>query len=194
MGFVDLLYRCPFCGADTVPDGEGARCSGCERAYAVGGSGGRVLVSGKDRGGTELHVGTLIDRMEDWGDEGHALKSSTVARFSGKARPVCYRNAVIGFFEEGGPRITGNIRLGQQDIRFTEDAGPAHEWRLLDLTAVQAASAAIQILPPGEGLVSFQLVGESSRRWEDVLKHRIRRLWQSAGRGEIREFQPQIRA
>jgi hypothetical protein len=160
----------------------------------MGGAGGRVLVSGKDSGAAELGVGALIDRMENWGDEGHPLESSAAARFALKEWPVRYRNAVVGFFEERGPKIAGTLRLGQREIRFTEAAGPVHEWLLLELSAVQTASAAIQISPPEGGLVSFRLIGDSPRRWEDSLKQRIRRLWHSAGRGEIREFQPRIRA
>lgn len=194
MGLVDLLYRCPFCGADTLPDGEAARCAGCERSYVIGGGGGNVRVSRKDGGGAELGLSALIGGMEDWGDEGHALESSAVARFAVKEWPVRYRDAVVGFFEERGSKIAGTLRLGQREIRFTEEAGPVHEWPLLDLTAVLTASAAIQISPPEGGLVSFRLIGDSPRRWDDSLKQRIRRLWHGAGRGEIREFQPRIRA
>lgn len=194
MALVDLLYRCPFCGADTQPDGEAALCAACERSYVMGGGGGNVLVSGTGSGGAELGLGALIDRMEGWGDEGHALESSAVARFALKEWPVRYQNAIVGFFEERGSKIAGTLRLGQREIRFAEEAGPSHEWLLLDLRAVQTASAAIQISPPEGGLVSFRLIGDSPRRWEDSLKQRIRRLWHSAGRGEIREFQPRIRA
>jgi len=155
---------------------------------------GEVMVRDRSGAQAEFRITELVDRMEGLREMTHALESPAVARFALREWPVRYRKAVIGFYEERGPKVSGMLRLEEQVIRFTETAGKAHEWRLLDLTAVHTASAAIQISPLGGGLVSFHLPDDSPRRWEDELKWRIRLLWEGEGRGEIREFQPRIRA
>ena len=67
------------------------------------------------------------------------------------------------------------------------------EWPLLDIRALQGSSSSLQISPLEGGVVTFRFEEESSRRWEELLKAGLRRMWSEAGRGEIAEFQPRIR-
>ena len=194
MPLTDLIYRCPFCGTATVKGkGVEAHCPGCERVYQPATTGDGLRVRGPDGSDLEIEVGALLDRTGSLGGDGTVLESSALASFAYSERPVRYRDALIGFFEERRPSRPGQLRLDDRTVQFTEGSGELHEWSLLDLRAVQTASAAVQISPLVGGLVSFRILDDSPRRWEEALKSRLRSVWRDEGRGEIFEFQPRIR-
>lgn len=194
MSLTDLIYRCPFCGTDTM-QGKGveAHCPGCERVYELASRGDGLRVRGQDGSDLQIGVGALIDRMDSLGKDGAVLESSVLAKFAYRERPVWYRDALIGFFEEWEPSRPGELRLDDRTVQFTESSGEVHQWSLLDLRAVQTASVAVQISALGGGLVSFRILNGSPRRWEEAFRARLRRVWRDAGKGEIFEFQPRIR-
>lgn len=195
MSLRDLIYRCPFCGTDTM-EGKGieAHCPGCGRVYQLASRGDGFRVSGQDRPDLEIGVSALLNRMGSLGRDGASLESSVLTRFSHRERPVWYRDALIGLFEEWGPSRPGELRLDDWTVQFTEPSGELHQWSLLELRAVQTASAAVQISVIGGELVSFRILNGSPRRWEKAFRERLRRVWRSRGKGEIVEFQPRIRA
>ena len=196
MPLTDLIYRCPFCGTATVKGkGVEAHCPGCERVYRQATTGDGLRVRGRDGSDLEIEVVALLDRTGSLGEDedGTVLESSALASFAYSERPVRYRDSLIGFFEERGPSRPGQLRLDDRTVQFTEPSGELHQWSLLDLRAVQTASAAVQISPLAGGLVSFRILDDSPRRWEQTLKARLRSVWREEGRGEIIEFQPRIR-
>ncbi len=194
MSLADLLYRCPFCGADTE-GGTSAevRCPACRRVYDSGVTGSGLRVRDPHGSDSNAGIGALVDRLGSLEPDDSILESSAVARFALGERPVRYRSALIGFYEEQGDDRPGRLLLDGEALRFDEPSGETHRWALLDLRAVQTASAAVQIFPLGGVLVSFRLLDDSPRRWEEVLKARVRSVWRAEGRGEILEFQPRIR-
>ncbi len=194
MSLRDLIYRCPFCGTDTMQGkGEEAHCPRCERVYQLASRGDGLRVSGQDGPDLQIGVGVLLNRMGSLGKDGAVLESSVLTRFAYRERPVWYGDALIGFFEEWGPSRPGELRLDDRTVQFTEPSGELHRWSLLDLRAVQTASAAVQISAIGGELVSFRILNGSPRRWEKAFRERLRRAWRSRGKGEIVEFQPRIR-
>ena len=194
MSLKDLIYRCAFCGTDTMQGkGEEAHCPGCERVYQLASRGDGLRVSGQDGSDLQIGVRALLDRMASLGEDGAVLESSVLARFAYRERPVWYRDALIGFFEEWGPSRPGELRLDDRAVQFTEPSGEMHQWSLLDLRAVQTASAAVQISALGGELVSFRILNGSPRGWEKAFRARLRRVWRDRGKGEICEFQPRIR-
>ena len=195
MSLRDLIHRCPSCGESTLQrDAEGVDCTGCRRVYRQADDGDGFRVTDQDGEHIELGVGDLVDQMSGLGEDSGLLHASAIARFAFAEQPVRYRGALIGFFEERGRDVAGKLDLDDETLRFREEDGELHEWGLLDLRAVQTASAAVQISPLEGGLVSFRVLEDSPRRWEETLKARLRKRWRAAGRGEILEFQPRIRA
>lgn len=203
MSFVDLLYRCPICGADGMEEhgSRGARCDACERVFEhVPEIDGVHMV---DANGSQhtLDLAEMIANVserdtsgEDAGTGiGEGPEASVVTRFARNEKPVRYRDALLGFVERRGSPRAGTLRLAGDTLEFTETAGRRHVWPLLDLRAVQTASSALQISPLRGGVVTFAMVDDSPRRWEDLLRDRLKSAWRSAERGEIIEFQPRIR-
>jgi hypothetical protein len=198
MPLVDLIYRCPLCGADAMREENDrvASCRACARVYEHLPDRGRIRVEGHD--GTVLEVDQ--DELVAGAVNADArvvlaplVEVDAVARVAREEEPVAYRSSLIGFVESRGPALSGRLSLRQDRIDFKPDAGPARSWMLLDVRAVQTASASVQISPLEGGLVTFRILGDSPRRWEELIRARVRNAWRAAGRGEIVEFQPRIR-
>ena len=194
MPLADLIHRCLFCGADTVQGKDGgAHCRGCERIYRSPASGDGFVVQVPNGPDLQLATGDLIDQLRSLETHAAPLESLAVARFSRLERPVRYRGAIVGFYEERGPDRPGRLKLDDRSVQFAEESGEQNRWPLTDLRAVQTASGSIQMSPLEGDLVSFRILDGSPRRWEEVLKGRLRDVWRLEGRGEIIEFQPRIR-
>ncbi len=175
-------------------ESDTVRCEGCGRTYDRGEDGDGIRVA--EPGGREATASyrEIVERIATIPGESGTISTRAAVRFSDTERPVRYRSQLIGFFEERGPNHSGRLVLDGVRLRFEPDEGASHEWALRDLRAVQTASSAIQISPQGGTLVSFRLLRDSPRRWEKLLKERLRRVWRSEDRGEIIEFQPRIRS
>lgn len=207
MSFVDVVYRCPICGADAMQEhgSRGARCGECERVFEHIPEDDGVQVREGDGTLRQLDLVSVIARVgdperHDDGADGEAggssedlIEAAVLARFAREEDPVWYRRDLLGFVERRGAPRSGTLRLTGHRLEFVEATGRSHSWRLLDLRAVQTASASLQISPLGGGVVTFRVVDDSPRRWEDLLRTRLREAWRSAERGEIVEFQPRIR-
>jgi hypothetical protein len=199
MPLVDLIYRCPMCGADAMREENDrvAGCRACARVYEHIPERGRIRVEGQDGSVQEVEVEDLVAGTAR-ADVGEVVVAPVVAvdavvRVAREEESVTYRRRLIGFVESRGPALSGRLTLYHDRIDFKPDAGPARTWALLDVRAIQTASASVQISPLEGGVVTFRILGDSPRRWEDLVRTRIRNAWRAAGRGEIIEFQPRIR-
>lgn len=205
MALTDLLYRCPFCGHDPlVGKGLRARCPGCGRSYAPGRGGTAIRVTTKAGQGEEVPAGELSSRLEAIGgavgpartEAGRLeLRSPVRARFAGSEVPVRFRGELLGFYEEFGEPVPGELSLEHDRLVFRPDEGGdgAVRWPLLELAALQTSSSSVQISPRSGGVVLFRFEDASVRRWEELLRAAISEAWRGAGRGEVVEFQPRIR-
>lgn len=204
MALKDFLYRCPFCGHDPL-EGKGlsARCPTCARTYGPGA--GRTCFSVSMSGGEAVEVpgGELARRLTAFGgpvtratgvDGGVNFASVVTARFSLDEEPLHREGVLLGFVERSTPPVRGRLRVDARHLAFEAERGEGRTWDLLDLRALQASSSSIQISPAEGGVVAFRLHSESTYRWEELLKERLRAVWKEAGRGEIVEFQPRMRA
>jgi hypothetical protein len=109
------------------------------------------------------------------------------------ARPLRDGPELLGFVERFGPARAGRLELGSDALRFAPDAGePPVVWPLLDVTAVQPASSALQLKLRGRPVVSLKFLDSSVRLWEQGLHRALRTAYRAAGRGEIVEFQPRV--
>lgn len=198
MPLVDLIYRCPMCGADAMREENDrvAGCRACARVYEHIPERGRIRVEGHDGSVLEVDVEDLVagTARADVGEVvAPVVAVDAVVRVARDEESVTYRRTLIGFVESRGPALSGRLSLHHDRIDFKPDAEPALTWPLLDVRALQTASASVQISPLGGGVVTFRILGDSPRRWEELVRSRIRNAWRAAGRGEIVEFQPRIR-
>jgi hypothetical protein len=164
-----------------------------------------ILVSHPDGGTEEIPAGELSRRMEAHGgaltrargDDGRLrFRSRVRVRFARQEEPVRFRDVLLGFAELFGEGKEGALELDHDRLVLTLDdgEGEAMTWPLLDLGALQTSSSSVQISPKGGGVVLFRFPQESTRRWEELLRTAIALAWRAAGRGEVVEFQPRIRA
>jgi hypothetical protein len=200
MPLVDLIYRCPLCGADAMREENDrvASCRSCARVYEHVPERGRIRVEGQDGSVQEVDLDDLVAgtaRADVSGATDPAPVSvDAVARVAREEEAVIHRKSLIGFVESRGPALSGRLTLHPDRIDFQPDAGADRTWALLDVRAVQTASASVQISPLAGGVVTFRILGDSPRRWEELIRTRLREAWRAAGRGEILEFQPRIRS
>ncbi len=204
MALVDLLYLCPDCGAEAM-EGKGseATCAGCGTSFATHGRGQGILVTSADQGsqvvaahelasGIEAHDSVL--KAVRQGTGGVLRRTRVLLSLAVGEGPVRHGDRILGFIEEFGPPDAGELTLTSDGLTFTSEGEELREWRLAELTALQAASSSLQLTQPGRPLASFRFRSDSTRRWESLLREAIRRVWREAGRGEVDEFQPRIRA
>lgn len=203
MALVDLLYLCPDCGAESM-EGKGseATCPGCGTRFATTGRGQQIRVSAPHDGSTVVAAHELASRIEArdpvlqairQGTRGVLRRAEVLLSLAVGEGPVRQGHGILGFIEEFGPPDAGELTLTSGCLTFRSETTGIHEWRLADLTALQAASSSIQLTHPGRPLASFRFRSDSTRRWERLLQEAIRRVWREGGRGEVDEFQPRIR-
>ena len=220
MALHHLLFRCPQCGHDpTEGERDHAACPACGATFLRVRKGGEIRIQTPSEEPREERIEELLRRIDDFGGalesdmgpDGRVRRTSEVLmRKSSEEQPLRFKGSVLGFVEALSEGEHGHLHLqedrlafvpsgGQEDEGAPTVSGPvesagnsAETWDLLDIRAVQSASSAVQISPPGGGMVQFQFVSDSPFRWEALLKAALQTAYAEAGRGEIREFQPRI--
>lgn len=208
MPLSDLVYRCPFCGRDpTLASGGGVVCPGCGRSFAQVGEGLRIRVrtGGGSAEEADFLAPELTRRLEALGGA-VATATGPDGRFYAEAdvrverahaeEEVRHRGRLLGFVERFGPPAEGRLVLTATDLRLRNTAaqgGADATWPLEGLRALQASSRSVQVSPPEGGVVLFRFPNDSSRRWEELLRHALAARFHALGLGEIVEYQPRIR-
>ena len=220
MALHHLLFRCPLCGHDpTQGERDAASCPECGTSFTRLRKGGEIQIVREGSEPEEARVEDLMEKIEafggalssDTGADGRIRRSAQVRmQVSGTEEPLRFRGSVLGFVEQLSDGENGVLHL--QDTRLIfEPAGSAADastsgeavgesvgkgapstWDLLDIKAVQSASAAVQISPDRGGVVQFRFDSDSPFRWEALLKGALQKAYAGAGRGMISEFQPRI--
>lgn len=221
MSLPDYLYRCPDCGKDPI-EGKGneARCPHCGIRYRRGPAPAMIRV--QPPGGPErlVPIVELGRRIDGWGgaqtraalpNGDFRYQADVEMRVAAHEEEVRMGGRLLGFVERFGDPVPGRLVLDSERLRFRTGLGkppaflrrrrassprvdlPEIVWPLLDLTALQGSSAAIQIAAD-EHVIEFRFPHDSPRRWEALLRDRLRFCWTEAGRPPIREFQPRITA
>lgn len=122
-----------------------------------------------------------------------ALQGHAILRVAEDAWPLEEGRELLGFVERFGEKIPGRVILDEQDMRFLpEDGSTMRVWPLLDVTAVQPASSALQLKVRERPVVTLKFLDCSVRLWEQRIQEGLRRAFRAAGRGEIVEFQPRV--
>lgn len=197
MALIDLLHRCPICGADPM-EGSGARahCPECGGGFEMDGRVGGIWV--RSQGSHRVvPVGEVMADVDRWGREAEVSRpqARVLLRVASGQEPVRHRKRLLGFVERFGPPEAGLLRIDPETLSFFPQEGADDRcWPLAEIRSVQASSSSIQFCPGEEALVSLTLQESSTRRWEGLICGAIEELWRSRGWGEIAEFQPRIRA
>ena len=203
MPLAHLLFRCPECGQDPIR-GQKDRvvCPSCGTAFRRNRYGDDLEVRRPGGDTRRTSVVELLDAITgqdappEAGADGPARRTAP-ARYHGVLTedPLRARGALLGFVERPGAGRLGRLVLTDEALSFRADGagkGDHERWRLLDLTALQISSGALQVGIGRGRTVEIDLMGASALRWKLLLEDAIRSAWRDAGRGEIAEFQPRI--
>lgn len=200
MPIKDLIWACPHCHTIESLDREG-RCGTCH-VWLRRGRGAQIVLSAGGGTGEERSPADWLARLP-WPDldgEGKALPAGLVPPFEAEVQlraeqrqAALRRGDYLGRIEVFGPPLRGRLRVDARRFVFEPVAGEAWSSTTLDLLSIQPASSAIQLRARGKPVISLAFAAGSVRLWEQRLKFCVRQAWSAAGRGEITEFQPQIR-
>lgn len=101
------------------------------------------------------------------------------------------KGEVVGFVESLGPARPGRLTVTDEALAYHPREGLPVVTPLEGIRAIQTSSAALQLDLEGH-LVQFRFDGDSSRRWEALLRELVQRVYDRLGKGTITEFQPRI--
>ena len=196
MAIRDLLWACPACGVPNALVPANRRSDACRSCGAVlrRGPGAHIVleVPGRApaaRAACDWCADLPALDADDEPLDGHA----TLREAETVEQPVHQKGELLGFIERFGPPGKGVVTLTDDAVRFRSDDGSlVRSWSLERLTAVQPASAALQLKARDQPVVSLRFTSCSVRLWERRIQNALRRLYRDAGRGEIVEFQPRI--
>lgn len=194
MAIRDLLWACPACG---TPDGlaSAGRVEACRQCQATvrRGPGATIVVQRPGAPAETRPAWEWCDRLPTLTRT--VLSGRVLLREADAARPLRDGHELLGFVERFGPARPGRLELSNDALTFAPDAGQAPiVWPLLDVTAIQPASSALQIKLRGRPVMSLKFLDSSVRLWEQGLQQALRAAYRAAGRGEIVEFQPRVSA
>lgn len=203
MAIGDLLWACPYCGTVAgIRKGKGkglSRCGSCSAEFRRGrGS----TLDGRRNGSAweSKHPSVWVDTLpsveealasED-GDAEALRHDLVVATFAGPDEVIRRGSEVLGFRETTGRKLSGELTLFRDRLRFEAPEREVHEWALACITAIQSSSRVVQIKPRTRSVVTFRYRTGSPRLWEELLQYAVRMVYRERGWGEVREFQPRI--
>lgn len=201
MAIRDLLWACPACHRVESISDDGL-CHGCGARFSRGrGARIRAVTGGRTR---EEYPATWLS-MLPWPDldgEGRTLppgleppfRQMGVVRLATGQAPLRRGPELVGFVERFGPATRGGIVLTGENVIFRPlDGRDGWLWPLVEVSAVQPSSSAIQIKARSRPVASLRFEAGSIRLWEQRFLYCVRRAYAAAGQGEIVEFQPQVR-
>lgn len=193
MAIRDLLYACIECGREggLRPAESGEVCDRCSTRYSrVEGALIRCEPPGKP---TETrHPSEWVDLLaQARGFEAATREEPVILRVASHHRPLQVNGEYLGKVEQFGPPIGGTIELTDDALVFRA-ADRIEHWALVDLTAVQPSSTALQVKIRKGPILSMKFPQGSALLWEERLQRRLRTCYERLGRGTIVEFQPRI--
>ena len=182
----DILYRCPSCGGFDWMDGSG--CVHCRAAVQVIS---RTEVSINGERNTVSHWYRRVLSLDlAPGDTGSIMESGRVV-LSREATGGTYR----GFAGVVATRFTravcdeGIITLRSNGLRFSGEMETL-DIPMEDLISLTIESNTIILTSRTYGILFFDFLHESGKKWEDCIRHCLARFH---GPRKIAEFYPRLR-
>jgi len=197
----DLLWACPICH-QIEAIGRDGRCRACGAQFTRG-RGARIRATTPE-GSEEQHPLDWLAQFP-WPDldgTGRSLPAGLEPPFRQVAQvrlaftqlPLRRGHAFLGMIEKLGPVREGQLELTDALIGFMPPrSGDGWSWPLIQITAIQPSSSAIQLKARERPVASIRFTDGSVRLWEQRLQYCVRRAYERAGQGEVLEFQPHIR-
>lgn len=193
MAIRDLLYACVECGREggLRPAENGEVCDRCSTRYTrVKGALIRCEAPGKPA--ETRHPAQWVDLLaQGREDASTAREQPVILRVASYSRPLHVYGEYLGRVEQFGPPVEGTIELADDTLIFRSNAG-TERWPLIELTAVQPSSTALQVKVRQGPILSMKFPNGSALFWEERLQACLQACYTRLGRGTIVEFQPRI--
>ena len=194
MAIADVLYACIECGRLEAlrPAGDAEACERCATVYRRV-EGARIQVAPPGRPPETRSAAEWLDMLSATEPEpvGGLPPEPVLVRIAETFRPHWTRGVYLGRIEDFGPETGGTLTLERDRLTFEGDTA-RYTWLLLDLTALQPSSRALQLKLRNGPLVSIKFPQGSAVLWEKRVQRALQELYASLGRGRIVEFQPRI--
>lgn len=197
MAVRDVLWACPFCRTvDSIrPSGGSEECSACGATFEPGPRA-SIVAAGSDGESQTRTVEDWETDLPDLDEAAAALPppSRATLRRATPPRAVYGDGGLLGWAESFGPKTQVTVELGATDLSIRPDEGPEERWPLDSIVAVQPSSSSVQLRWRGGELISLAFPESSVRLWEIRFQAAVRVCYRIAGKGDIFQFHPMIRA
>jgi 1-acyl-sn-glycerol-3-phosphate acyltransferase len=185
----DIVWCCLVCKTVDGLDAKGV-CRSCGAVYRRG-VGGSIQVednsaSASARSYTAREVTALMP------DPGISGTAHCTVRESAGDKKVYALGRYLGRVEMLDAPRPGKITLENERLRFDADVGKSFDISVLDITAIQPSSHALQIKTVRNPVFSVKFTDSSPKMWEERLQNAINAASVRTGRGEVVEFQPRV--
>ncbi|MGC9323843.1 MAG: 1-acyl-sn-glycerol-3-phosphate acyltransferase [Desulfomonilia bacterium] len=182
----DILYRCPVCGGfDWLRE---KRCISCNARVEVL-SRSRISINGRVEPLSTWYAQVrAYDLKEE--DPGIYLRSGQVrlSREKVKGRYAGFAGITATHYGRE-PLETGTLTLKPDEILFSSQLGDRHI-PLRDITSITIESNTIIIISRTFGVMFFDFLEESGKKWEDCIQKALARIYDP---DQIVEYYPRIR-
>jgi 1-acyl-sn-glycerol-3-phosphate acyltransferase len=184
----DVVWACIVCGLENAVT-EAGKCKACGAQYRRG-RGANILVTKAGSGEVAAYSPREItQRLPAPGSTGTA---HCTIRDSAGDHSYYAHGRYLGRIEKLGPPRPGTLALNQTHLRFDAETGESLAIPLLEITALQPSSHALQIKVSGRPVFSIKFTDSSPKLWEERLQNAISEAYRRAGLGDVVEFQPRI--
>lgn len=183
----DIVWACVVCGLENGLTGEG-KCRQCGAEYRRG-RGAHVVVkraTGQEAEYSPVEITKLLPAP------GATGSAHCTVRDSAGDHAYYAHGRYLGRIEKLGPPRAGTLTLSAERLRFDALQGESFDIPLLDITAIQPSSHALQLKTRGRPVFSIKFTDSSPKLWEERLQNAISAEYARAGRGDVVEFQPRI--
>jgi 1-acyl-sn-glycerol-3-phosphate acyltransferase len=184
----DVVWACIICGQENAVS-EAGKCRACGAQYRRG-RGANILVARAADGEAAEYTPVEITRMLP--DPGSTGTAHCTIRDSAGDHSYYAHNRFLGRIEKLGPARAGTLTLNQTTLAFEAETGASLAIPLLEITALQPSSHALQIKTTGRPVFSIKFTDSSPKLWEERLQNAISDAYRRAGLGDVVEFQPRI--
>jgi 1-acyl-sn-glycerol-3-phosphate acyltransferase len=183
----DVVWACIVCGLENAVT-ETGKCRACGAQYRRG-RGAKIVVTPSDGKATEYAPTEITRLLPHPGATGSA---HCTIRDSAGDHAYYAHNRFLGRIETLGPSRPGTLTLNRTTLGFNAENGESLAMSLLEITALQPSSHALQIKTTGRPVFSIRFTDSSPKLWEERLQNAISDAYRNAGMGDVVEFQPRI--
>ena len=183
----DIVWACLVCGKEDGLTVAG-KCRECGTEYSRG-RGAHIVAKpagAATRVYTPLEIGALLP------DAGTTGTAHCTVRDSAGDKPLYANRHYLGRIEQLGDPRPGLLTLTDYRLQFAAEVGPSFDLPILDITAIQPSSHALQIKIKRKPVFSVKFTDSSPKLWEERLQNAIHAAYVEAGFGDVVEFQPRI--